>query len=98
MIGSLAGKSAFALAEKYWTGSILNDVMVPAISVVDGGKVKVTWNATRGMYHKVQTSPNLSVWTNVAPATVAYNTNGAWTDDAPEPGKKYYRIVRSFLP
>jgi hypothetical protein len=97
-VGSVVGKTAYALAAKYWNGSILNEVMVPTITVVEGGKVKVTWNATRGMYHKVQVSSNLAGWTDVAAATVAYDTNGAWTDDTPVPGKKYYRIVRSFLP
>jgi hypothetical protein len=96
--GAVCGKLAYALAEKYWSGAIVNEYMVPTISVIAGGKVKVSWSATRGMYHKVQFSSNLTGWQDVAPATVAYDTNGAWTDDTPAPGKKYYRIVRSFLP
>ena len=96
--GSLAGKSAYALAEKYWTGTILNELIQPAITMLAGPSVKVTWNATRGMYHKVQTSTNLTDWTNAGAATIAYDTNGTWTDNSPAPGSKFYRIIRSVTP
>lgn len=93
--GSVAGKSAYALAEKYWTGAILDEPINPGVALQLNGDVKVTWNALRGMYYKVRTSSDLATWSDVAPYAIAYDTNGAWTDVAPVPGKKYYRIVRS---
>ncbi|HWB06066.1 MAG TPA: hypothetical protein VG796_23790 [Verrucomicrobiales bacterium] len=97
--GAVCGKSAYALAAKYWDGSIVNDVIVPTISMVEGGKVKVTWNATRGMYHRVQHSPDLINWTGVGTAAImAYDTNGSWTDETPAAGDKFYRVVRSLVP
>lgn len=97
--GSICGKSAYALAAKYWDGSIVNDVIVPTISMADGGKVKVSWNATRGMYHRVQHSPDLINWTGVGTAAImAYDTNGSWTDETPAAGDKFYRVVRSLVP
>jgi hypothetical protein len=92
------GKSAYTLAEKYWTGAISSETIQAAITMLPGGNVKVAWNATRGMYHKVQSSADLVAWTDVAPAAVAYDTNGAWTDVAPLPGRKSYRVVRSTTP
>jgi hypothetical protein len=105
-VGSIVGKSAFALAEKYWTGGILKDSLQPAVTVLADGSAVLTWQPTRGMYHKVQTSTSLSSgWTDAATA-VLYRDNGAiagdpaatYTDPAPLPGRKFYRIVRSFAP
>ena len=106
-IGSVVGKSAFTLAEKYWTGAILTDSIQPALTL-QGGTAVLTWTPTRGMYHKVQTATtNLAPggWTDAAPA-VLYRVNGAtaadapasYTDFNPAPGRKFYRIVRSFAP
>jgi hypothetical protein len=109
VIGSIAGKSAYALAEQYWTGEIMkSEVVSPAITILPNSTVKLTWTPTRGMYHKVQTATtNLGPggWTDAGTA-VLYPVNGAiagnpaaeWIDTSPAPGKKYYRIVRSAAP
>jgi hypothetical protein len=68
----------------------------------------LTWAPTRGMYHKVQTATtNLGPggWTDATTA-VLYRDNGAitgnpagsYTDPAPLPGRKFYRVVRSYAP
>ena len=59
------------------------------------------------MYHKVQTTANLTAgpWTDATTA-VLYRDNGAiagnaaatYTDAAPAPGQKFYRVVRSYAP
>ena len=95
--GAIAGKSAYLLAEKYWTSTILNETITPALTLT-GGHAVLSWNATRGMYHRVQTSSDLASWTDATPYAIAYDTNGAWTDDAPLPGRKFYRILRSPTP
>jgi len=96
-IGSTVGKSAYALAEKYWTGDILNEIVQPAIRF-NAGQAVITWNATRGIAHKVQTSTDLTVWTDATSFTQAYDTNGSWTDSAPAPDRKYYRVLRATMP
>ena len=93
--GAVAGISAYTLAEKYWTGAIKDDVIAAQIEMQPGNQVRVTWNATRGMYHKVQTSTALSGWVDASSFTPAYDTKGEWTDTAPAPGSRFYRIVRS---
>ena len=105
IIGSQVGKAAFALAEKFWTGAIVNEAMTPQVTILAGGNVLVSWKAIRGMKHKVQTSPDLITWTDAVSypqsytnGAIAGDTNGTYTDAAPGPGKKFYRIVRTTYP
>ena len=102
--GSQLGKSAFALAEKYWNGTIVNEVMSPQITVLPGGNVRLAWKAVRGMKHKIQSSPNLVTWADVAtyPNTLSYtnaavtgDVSGGWVNSSPLPGREFYRIVRT---
>ena len=105
LTGSIAGKSAFSLAEKYWTGAIVSEEPQPAIAFQANGNAVVTWIPTRGAYHKVQTSTDLGSWTDATAASL-YRNNAAltgdppasYTDANPAPGRKFYRIVRSFAP
>lgn len=104
-VGYQTGTSAFTLAEKYWNRTILNENMIPEITILPGGHVQVTWKAVRGMNHKVMRSPNLISWTDVTTATISYtngavvgDTSGIWTDTSPLPGKAFYKIVRSAAP
>jgi hypothetical protein len=101
-IGAQTGRSTFLLAEKFWDGSIQNEVITPAITMQAGGSVKVSWNAVRGMYHKVEVSGNLMDWEEVAPYSLSYvngavvgDGNGSWTDASPPPGQRYYRVLRT---
>jgi hypothetical protein len=96
-IGSMVGKAAYVLAEKYWTGAILNEIIQPAITF-NGGSAVITWSATRGMYHKMQTSTGLDGWQDAGVFVQAFDTKGSWTDPDPLPGRKFYRVLRSTTP
>ena len=103
--GSVVGKSAFALAEKYWMGTIQSESMMPQITRLESGDVQVTWKALRGLYYKVQTSPDLINWTDATSYSQSYtngalagDTSGVWIDTTPSPGKEFYKIVRSTVP
>lgn len=104
MVGSQVGKLAFALAEKYWNGAIVNESMEPSVTMA-GGNAVLTWKAVRGMKHKVQTSGDLVNWFDATSYTQSYvngaipgDTSGTWTDTSPGPGPKFYRVVRSTAP
>ena len=104
MVGSQVGKAAFALAEKYWNGTIVNELMEPLVTMKDGNDV-LTWKAVRGMKHKVQTSTDLVNWSDATSYTQSYvngaipgDTSGTWPDTSPGPGPKFYRIVRTTAP
>ena len=105
VVASQIGKSAFALAEKYWTGTIMSEAMLPQVTVLPGGNVQVMWKAVRGMYHKVQKSPDLITWTDATSYSRSYtngalpgDTSGTWTNTSPASGKEFYRIIRSTVP
>jgi hypothetical protein len=96
-VGSLAGQSAFALAEKYWSGSIFSESLSPAVTL-SPGSATLRWTAVRGMYQKVQVSTNLTHWTDATAASQTYTTTGSWTDTSPNPTGKFYRVVWSAVP
>ena len=105
MVGSQVGKSAFALAEKYWTGAIQDEAIQPTVTILPAGGVTLTWTAVRGMYHKVQTSTDLVTWTDAAAPSQSYvngaiatDSSGTWTDTSPLASQKYYRVHRSTSP
>ncbi len=105
IIGAQVGPLVYTLSEKYWNGSIVNESMIPEITILPGGNVKVTWKAFRGMNHKVMRSPDLLTWSDVTTSTISYtngavvgDTSGTWTDTSPPPGKAFYKIVRSPAP
>ena len=102
IVGAQVGKSAFALAEKYWNGTAVSEDMSPEITMLPNGHVRVTWKALRGMHHKVQKSPDLLTWSDATAGSVSYtndaipgNVSGTFTDTIPTPGKGFYRIIRS---
>ena len=104
VLGSEVGKSALALAEKYWNGTIVNEFRQPQVTL-SGGSAIVTWKAVRGMYHKVQTSIDLVNWTDATAYSLSYangaipgDNSGTWTDTNPGTGQKFYRIMRSTTP
>ena len=105
ILGSQTGKSSFSLSEKYWNGTIVSEAMVPQITILPSGEVRVTWRAFRGMNHKVQTSPDLITWSDANASAISYtngavvgDTSGAFTDSSPLAGKEFYRIVRTPAP
>jgi hypothetical protein len=99
IIGSEAGKSAFALAEKYWNGTILSEAIIPQITRLPNGHMRLTWIAQRGLNYKVRSSPDFVSWTDATTYSQAYvngalsgDSSGTWTDTNPRPGQKFYRI------
>ena len=94
-IGATCGKSAFALAEKYWTGAIAAEMPTVRLEALPGA-MRLTWPAVRGAWYRVQTSPDLQSWTDQGALTRTYDTTGTWTDASPGPAQRYYRVVRAF--
>lgn len=92
-IGSIVGKTAYALAEKYWTGAILNEAIAPAVTV-SGGRATLKWNTTRGLLYLVQTSPDMTRWTDAGVPVQAYGTQSTWTDPLALQEQRFYRVIR----
>ena len=93
IIGSQAGKSAFALAEKYWTGTVLADHVVPSQTFLQGGGVTITCPAKRGLYYHLESSPDLINWTPVTTDVRCPDTTISFTDPTNSNGARFYRVV-----
>ncbi len=105
LIGAEVGKAAYALAEKYWTGTIAGEDMNLRVAIRDTGSPQLTWTAIRGERYKIQTSEDLLHWTDATAFTLSYSNgaitgdqSGGWTDPKPLSEKRFYRIVRSMAP
>ena len=93
IIGSQAGKSAFALAEKYWTGTVLADRVVPTQTFNPGGGVTITCSAKRGLYYHLESSADLINWTPVTTDVRCPDTTISFTDPTNSNGARFYRVV-----
>jgi hypothetical protein len=98
VIGSMAGKSAYALAQSYWTGSVFQAPQNLVIKRLPSSARELKWEGLRAFNQKVQSSPDLINWADETPSTVVYDTNGNWVDTAPLAIKKFYRIYSSSTP
>ena len=56
IVGSQAGSGAFTLAEKYWTGGILTEKVVPAMIIEPGTGITMTTAARRGRHRRCRKS------------------------------------------
>jgi hypothetical protein len=93
VIGAQTGKSAFALAEKYWTGAILAERVVPTQTFLQGGGVTVTCPAHRGLYYHLESSADLINWTPVTTEVRCPDTTISFTDPSTSNGPRFYRVV-----
>jgi hypothetical protein len=57
--GSVSGKASWALAQKYWDGSIAKVDL--AIRRLDGGKVEVAYSTHRGFQYREQSTADLNL-------------------------------------
>ncbi len=99
-IGSQAGIGAFALAEKYWTGSILTEKVVPAMTIQPGGSVTMSSTTQRGLYYHLESTTNLTQWTAVTTPVRATDTTLSFTDPTPFSATppRFYRIIWATTP
>jgi len=59
-VGADVGKSAWALARKFFDGSVLNTQVHLATRVVDNHRTELGFNAVRGLYYRVQSAANVA--------------------------------------
>ena len=94
-VGSIAGKSAYTLAQKYWTGDIVKEDLRPTLTMVSPSGATFTWSGVRGCSQKVQFSSNLIDWEDATPQSQTYDTACSYMDSSPDPVKRFYRVVWS---
>jgi hypothetical protein len=97
--GSQCGQAVWALAQKYWDGSITNRPFNVAVQKLGTNSVALSFNTLRGFYYRLQSSPNLSQsFTNdPAGAMQAVDSLTVRTDTVSGP-TKLYRVLSTLTP
>lgn len=91
VIGSTCGKNAWALARKYFDGSINSETPVPALAFGAGGSVTITCPARRGFYYQLEFSTDLVNWTAIGLSERTSETAVTYNHTPPSlPG--FYRV------
>ncbi|MBC7980601.1 MAG: vanadium-dependent haloperoxidase, partial [Armatimonadetes bacterium] len=94
--GSKSGKQAWALARKYFDGSIMTEVPHLQITLPSASQVKLTWKSIRGLTYGVQACPRLGdAWTDVVTLPPAEGTTATWSGPLISPGKGFYRVTQT---
>ncbi|MBK8039211.1 MAG: vanadium-dependent haloperoxidase [Verrucomicrobiaceae bacterium] len=94
-VGSQTGIQAWILANKYWDASIIQESISPMFSFEPGNQVKVQWECRRGLYYKIQSSPDLLNWSDASFSSRAANTAAAWLGTMPSTTGHFYRVFFS---
>ena len=92
IIGAQTGASAFAKAEKFWTGSILAETIVPTVMIQANGDALIAFPTTIGHLYKVRESTDMSTWADSSTNLFAAGTSLSFTDLQPAPGT-FYQVV-----
>lgn len=99
VVGSQVGQSAWALARKFFDGSVINSEIALSTRKLDANNAEVRFNAVRGLYYKIHTASQVEgPYSNGgAPGQLAYEASIASTNGLSEP-KKFFRVSASLLP
>lgn len=96
IMGSTAGIDAYALAERYWDGSILEgDLIADIVYDKTASTVEVVWPQDRGLFYKVQSSTDLITWTDETAFVRAESDEEEFSESLPNPDNWFYRVVRN---
>jgi hypothetical protein len=97
--GAQCGQGVWALAKKYWDGSITNTQTTVTIRQSGAGTNLISANTLRGLYYKVQSTTNLLVPFTDEPggSTQVMDTTMTRTNANTGP-QKFYRVSSSLTP
>ena len=95
-IGAQCGKGAWALAKKYFDGSVAHCGPILAIHPLQPGHCGLRFNTVRGLCYKLQSTPSLDQPFTDEPGgfVQACDSSMFCTDTLTGPGK-FYRVVQS---
>ena len=97
--GAQAGQGVYALAKKYWDGSVVNTPVTLALRPLSSGTNELRFNTLRGLYYKVQSTTNLNVAFSDEPGGAALAIEGWYMRTNSATGvQKFYRTAASLAP
>jgi len=99
LAGAQLGTNVWALAKKYFDGSVFNTPMTLSVRQLSSGSNEVRCNTLRGFYYRLQSTTDLSLpFTNEpGAATLAYEGWLSVTNNSAE-AQKFYRMSCSLTP
>ena len=100
LVGSQVGQSAWALAKKFFDGTVGDSPVSLATRKIPGDNVEVRFNAVRGLYYKVLSSADVNgpYSDGGAAAQVALEASVASTNAVAGQPQKFYRVSSSLAP
>lgn len=98
-VGSEVGKGVWELARKIFDGTVINSEVNLTTRLLDGNNLEVRYNAVRGLYYKVQTSPKVEgpYTDGGSPAQLAVEASIGSTN-ALSDAQKFFRVSTSLAP
>lgn len=98
-VGSQAGRSAWALAQAIFNGSVANSTISLATRRLDGDKVELRFNTVRGLYYRVQSAPSVAgpYADDGQPGQLAFETLSVSTNACTDP-QQYFQVSASLVP
>ncbi len=99
--GAKCGKGAWALAKKYFDGSVLTTPFnITSVQPAGSGTIQVKSETTRGLYYKLQQSPDMSAnsWTDVAGTTTQAVDTSITYSVTTSAARRFYQVVRTTQP
>jgi hypothetical protein len=98
-VGSQVGTTVWALAQKFFDGSVLNSPVSLTTRKVDGNNVEVRYNAVRGLYYKVLSATNVDgPYTDGGQPGQRAQEASIATTNAPGDARKFFRVSGSLAP
>lgn len=97
-VGAQVGSNVWALAKKFFDGTVLNSEVRLGSRLIDGGTVELRHNAVRGLYYKVLSADKVDgPYTNSGPAQLAYE---GWLTSTNSLGgsNKFFRVSATLAP
>ncbi len=97
--GSQCGLGVWALAKKYFDGSVANTPMTVALRTLSNGTNELRFNTLRGLYYKVQSTTNLNTAFGDEPGGATLALEGWFMKTNAVTGtQKFYRAKSSLAP
>jgi len=98
-VGAQCGQAVWALAQKYFDGSVVRTPVTLALSQQGAGTNELRFNTLRSLYYKVQSSTSLGLPFSDEPGGATRALEGWIIRTNPAAGpQKFYRVSASLTP
>jgi len=96
-VGAQVGQTAWALARKFFDGTVDETEINLATRPLDGGSVELRFNAVRGLFYKVHSAATVDGPYTAGTSALALEASIASTN-APTDAQKFFRVSSSLNP